>query len=194
MVVALAVFALVTTLIASIFSLAHRYTRVYHQLSTAQRECVRCMQSMTERLRQCQAETVQPVTAVNVCWALSCVPPETLPKKIGFDSTTGEVEFQKWQAMWCQPDGQVLVAELPLASGSVTFQATVVDPSLLAPSPTSVAPFLTAPARQLLAKSVRRFQVTAAPSRLIHLEIETQSTESGNPATRYFLSSNVPGQ
>lgn len=193
-VIALAVFALVTTLIATMFSLAHRYTRVYHQLSTAQRECVRCMQSMTERLRQCRSETLQPATAVNVCWALSCVTPETLPKTTEFDPNTGELEFQKWQGMWCQSDGQVLVAELPLTSGSNTFAATVADPALLAPAPTSGTPFLTAPARHLLARSVRRFQVTAAPSRLIHLEIETQSTESGNPATRYFLSSNVPGQ
>ena len=193
-VVALAVFAMVTTLITAVFTLAHRYTRVYHQLSTAQRECVRCMQSLTERLRQCRAETLQPVTAVNVCWGLSCVPPQTLPKKTEFDPATGDLRFHKWQGIWCQSDGQVWVAELPLSGGAATFPETVVDPALLAPAPTSQAPFLAAPGRHLLAKSVRRFQVTAASSRLVHVEIETQSTESGNPATRYLLTSNVPGQ
>lgn len=188
-VVALAVFALVTTLISAIFSLAHRYTRVYHQLSTAQRECVRCMQGLTERLRQCRAGTLTPVTAVNVCWALSSVPPETAPKGAEFDAITGELKFQKWQAIWCQTDGQVLVAELPLVGGPASLPT-----ALLAPIPSSVSAFLAAPGRHLLAKAVRRFGVSAMPSHLIHLEVETQSTESGNPATRYFLSSTVPGQ
>ncbi len=188
-IVALAVFALVTTLIASVFSLAHRYTRVYHQLSTAQRECVRCMQGMTERLRHCRVETVQPVTAANVCWALSSVPPETAPKITEFDSTTGSILFQKWQGIWSQPDGQVLVAEIPLTGGPATL-----EDALLAVAPTSGSAFLALPRRHLMAKAVRRFQVWPMPSRLIHVEIETQSTESGNPATRYFLSSNVPGQ
>lgn len=188
-VVALAVFALVTTLIATVFTLAHRYTRVGHQLSGAERECVRCCEGIAEILRSSRTRTLSPATAMNVCWTLSSVPPATSPRITQFDSVTGELLYHKWQGIWCQGDGQVYTSELPLAGGAAPYGV-----AMLATAPTSLSDFQTAARRSLLAKSIRNFSVSKVGADLLLLSVESQTTESGNPATRYQLSSSVPAQ
>lgn len=185
--VALAVLGLVTTLIATVFTLAHRYTRVGHQLSGAERECVRCCEAMAEILRSSRARSLSPVTAVNVCWSLSSVPPATSPRTTQFDPVSGELLYHKWQGIWCGGNGQVQTAELPLAGGAATYGVAT-----LAAAPTSLSDFQSAPRNYLLAKNIRSFSVTQVGPDLLHLTVESQTTESGNPATRYQLSSSVP--
>lgn len=189
LVVAVAVFGLVTGLIATIFALSHRYTRVYHQLSSAQRECVRCAEGITGLLRPCRAETVAPTTAVNVCWGLSSRWPSQTAGNISFDTDNGQLLYQKWHAAWCQPDGQVKSSELPLVGGEANFEVV-----LAGATPMSINEFLVSPRHHLLAKSIRRFSVSPAGADLLSIEVESQTTESGNPATRYQLSSTVSVQ
>lgn len=189
LVVALAVFGLVTGLIATIFALSHRYTRVYHQLSSAERECLRCVESVTSLLRPCRAESLGPTTAVNVCWALSSHSPETTVANTSFDETSGQLLYKKWQGIWCQLDGLVKSSELPLAGGEAEFEAVMAGAT-----PTSVSEFLVAPRHHLLARNIRSFSASQAGSDLIRLQVESQTTESGNPATRYQISSCVTAQ
>lgn len=189
LVVAVAVFGLVTGLIATIFALSHRYTRVYHQLSSAERECVRCSEGISALLRPCRAESLQPATAVNVCWALSSHWPSNTLGNIRFDQDTAELLYQKWHGVWCEPDGQVKSSELPLAGGAATFEAV-----MAAAHPTSISEFLVPPRHHLLAKSIRRFSVSSVGNDLFQVQVESQTTESGNPATRYQLSSSVTVQ
>jgi type II secretory pathway pseudopilin PulG len=188
-VVALAVFGLVTALIGTIFALSHRYTRVYHQLSSAERECVRCTEALSSLLHPCRAESLGPGTAVNVCWALSSRTPSTTVGNTSFDPDSGQLLYKKWHGAWCQPDGQLKSSELPLVSGEATFEAV-----MLGATPSSVNDFLVAPRHHVLAKNIRRFSVSLLGSGLLHLEVESQTTESGNPATRYQISSSVTAQ
>ena len=188
--VGLAVFALVTTLITLAFTLAHRYTRVYHQLSSAERECMAGMGRISEILRQCPAESLQPPgIASDACWAISCLPPESGPQALQFDPTSGRLLYQKWTGIWRQNDGQLVQSELALSGAPAPLVI-----ALSAPTPSGIADFQAAPRHHRLAGSVRRFQVSNPSSNLIRVELETQTTESGNPATRYQLSSSFPAQ
>jgi len=187
--VGLALFGMITTLIAVAFMLAHRYTRVYHQLSTAERECNQCLASVGHLLRRGRSETLQAPPSSDACWFLSSAPPVTSPDQTTFNQTSGELEYHKWQAIYRRSDGQVLAAEMPLAAGAAVFQA-----AMLNPVPTDLAVFLPTRPQRVLARSIRRLVVRSDSSGLIHVDVEAQTTESGNPATRYLLSSSFPGQ
>ena len=186
--VGVALFAMITSLIAVAFTLAHRYMRVYHQLSTAQRECSQCLTKMGQMLERGKCDTLQPASPVNACWFLSAIPPVTSAGTSTFDGTTGELQYHKWQAVYLVSDGQVVAAEVPLAAPAV-FEVAMVNAA-----PTAVTDFLFSQPKRVLARSIRRFAVRAESPRLLQVEVEAQTTESGNPATRYLLTSSFPGQ
>lgn len=179
---------MITSLIATVFTLAHRYTRVYHQLSTAQRECSQCLARIGQLLERSRSDTLEPPAGVDACWFLSSVPPANVPDTSTFDSTNGELQYHKWQAIYLRSDGQVLAAELPLGGGAAVYEVAILNPA-----PGALTNFLTAPSQRVLARSIRRFVVRPESSRMIEVQVEAQTTESGNPATRYLLSSSFPG-
>ncbi|MFN8613737.1 MAG: hypothetical protein U0931_39750 [Vulcanimicrobiota bacterium] len=186
----MALFGLITALIGAAFTLGHRFTRVYHQLSTSERECTRCLARLGELLKKSSSQTLKPTSpADNACWVLSASPLNNLPDVTQFDDTTGELLYHKWLAVYLATDGRVVAAEKGLASGPAAFETAMLDPI-----PPALSTFLATPRQRVLASSIRRFVVSGEGGRLFRVDVEAQSTESGNPATRYILSSSFPGQ
>lgn len=180
--VGLAVFALITGIIAAVFVVAHRYTRLYQQVSQAQREAVQCMREMSRELLRGRSETLRPSVAVNATWFLSNQPPEGSVKLAEF-SPQGEVLWHKWVGIWCQSDGDVRRAEIALAG--VAQPILSVD---LTSCPTLLSAFTSLPRFRRLASSISRFEVVC-DAKVITVDINGETHNAGNPATRYHLSS-----
>lgn len=180
--VALAVFSLITALLAGVFLLSHRYTRVSQQLSRAQREAAQCMQAFSSELKRSHSQSFQATTATNETWFLSNRPPVGAGAQADFASS-GEVLWQKWVAIWCQADGVVYRGELGLVGGAVPFSQ--VD---LGNAPSSLAAISTQPGKKRLAAAIRRFRVSL-DERVVTVDLESETSNSGNPPTRYYTSS-----
>ncbi|MBX3172642.1 MAG: type II secretion system protein [Candidatus Eremiobacteraeota bacterium] len=180
--VALAVFGLITSLIAGVFVLSHRYTRVFQQVSRVQREAAHCMQAFQAELTRGHSQTYQPVPAVNETWFLSSRPLEGQPG-LGEFADNGQLLWQKWVGIWRQPDGLVWRSELPLSGGARPFLLVDLDDQ-----PSSLMAFSTLSSRRRLASAVRRFQVSV-DSRIVTVELESETSNSGNPSTRYHMTS-----
>jgi len=181
--VSLVTFALLTGVIACVFAVAHRYTRLYQQVSSAQREAVHCVQSMSRDMLRGHSLTVHPVgTATNATWFLSNQPPVSVPIAAEFD-TTGELLWQKWVGIWCRSDGDVRRAEIPLVGSPQPYLN--ID---LSSAPVDVIAFTSLTRFQRLASSIARFQVRT-DSRVVTIEAWSETHQAGNPPTRYQISS-----
>lgn len=180
--VALSVFGLVAGLIAGVFILSHRYTRVSQQVSRAQREAARCMQAMFVEFSRASSETFRPALGASQIWFLSNRMPEG-QSGLGEFNDRGQILWQKWVGVWCQPDGSVYRGELPLVSGPEPFEE--VD---LSAAPGSIASFSVLASKRRIAAAIRSFTVTV-DSRVVSVEVESQTSNSGNPPTRYHLTS-----
>jgi len=180
--VGLAVFALITGLIASVFILSHRYTRVSQQVSRAQREVAQCMEKFYGEFKRGHSQSFQATTATNETWFLSNRPPASEAALAEF-APSGEVLWQKWVGIWCQADGVVYRGELDLVGGPAEFAR--VD---LGTSPSTLAAISTQPGKKRLASAIRRFQVSL-DQRVVTVDLESETSNSGNPPTRYHASS-----
>lgn len=185
--VGLAVFTLLTGIIASVAIVSYRYSRLYNQVSLGQREAVHLMQGLSRELSRCNAMTMAPTTpAVNATWCLSCSVPEGQAGLVGFDAASGRLLWQKWVGIWVDADGRVFRAEKVLASpatlGNVDFTT----------QPVAVSDFFAAPGRRQLANSVARFSIERATHQFV-VEIDTLTSLPGNPTTTYHLVSGLPG-
>ena len=182
-IVALAVFGLVAGLITGVFILSHRYTRVSQQVSRAQREAARCIQAMSIEFNRGHSQTFRPLPAVpNQVWFLSNRPLDGNPG-LGEFNDQGEILWQKWVGMWGQPDGSVYRSEFPVVGGAVPFQD--VD---MGTAPTSLVSFSTLSGKRRIASAIRSFSVTV-DSRVVTVELESQTSNSGNPSTLFRLTS-----
>ena len=180
--VALAVFGLITGLIAGVFVLSHRYTRVSHQVSRAQREAVRCMQAFYAELTRGHSQTFRPGLAVKEVWFLSSLPPQG-SAGLGEFADNGELLWQKWVGIWCQADGFVYRSELPLVGGSKQFS----EINLLA-GPAAIVNFTVLGGKRRIGSGIREFQVRV-DSRLVTVDLESETSNAGNPSTRFHLTS-----
>ena len=180
--VGLAVFALLTTLIAGVFILSHRYTRVSQQVSRAQREAAQCMQAFYADVKRSHSQTYRPVTAVNETWFLSNRPLDTDSQVADFN-TSGEILWQKWVAIWAEADGNVFRGERTLGGGAKVFQD--ID---LSTEPSLLSMFSSSPKRERVGSAIRRFQLSL-DEHVVTVELESETSNSGNPPTRYHMSS-----
>lgn len=180
--VGLAVFGLLTSLIALVFTLSQRYTRVSQQVSRAQREAAQCMQAFYTEVKRSHYQTYRPVTAVNETWFLSNHPLSSELENAQFDSN-GNVLWQKWVALWCQTNGEVYCDEIKLAGGPQAF-----DDIDLSSQPGSLAAFLAQPGRRRVGSAIRGFRLSL-DERLVTVELDSETSNSGNPPTRFHLSS-----
>ena len=120
--------------------------------------------------------------AVNATWFLSNQPPEGSVKLAEF-SPQGEVLWHKWVGIWCRTDGDVRRAEIALAG--VAQPILTVD---LTSCPTLLSAFTSLPRFRRLASCISRFEV-ACDAKVITVDINGETHNAGNPATRYHLSS-----
>lgn len=181
--VALTVFGLVAGLIAGVFVLSHRYTRVSQQVSRAQREAAHCMQALHAEFSRAASQTFQPVPGVNQVWFLSNRLPEGQGGLVEF-SERGQILWQKWVGVWSQPDGFVYRSELPLVGGSTAFE----EVGLPASAPASILQFTVLSGKRRIASAIRGFTVSV-DSRVVTVELESQTSNAGNPPTRYRMTS-----
>ena len=177
--IALVIFSLITAVISAVFIVAHRYSRLYQQVSRAQRETALAQQAMKRELSRCHYSTLHPSPAVNGTWALSCSPLQSSNDKIGFDSVSGEVLWRKWVGIWIDSDSNLQMAELPLSSPITLLDF---DPTS---APTSIVPFNTRPRRRL-AGSISSFRVFPEMQGL-GLELEALTSLDSSRPTRYRL-------
>lgn len=180
--VALTVFGLVAGLIAGVFILSHRYTRVSQQVSRAQREAVRCMQAFLAEFSRASSQTFRPVSAVNETWFLSNRLVEGQAGLGEFDDK-GQILWQKWVGVWRQADGSVWRSELPVAGGPRPF-----DDRFLVTGPSSILQFSVLGTKRRIASAIRGFTLSV-DSRVVSIELESETSNSGNPSTRYRMNS-----
>lgn len=178
--VALTVFGLVAGLIAGVFILSHRYTRVSQQVSRAQREATHLMQGLYAEFSRGSYETFQPLTAADQVWFLSSRLPDGRPG-LGEFSDKGEILWQKWVGVWCHSDGSVYRSELPLPGGGKPLEE-------IGAGPGSIVAFSVLGTKRRIAAAVRSFTVKVE-SRLVTVDLESQTSNSGNPPTRYHMAS-----
>jgi len=180
--VALGVFGLITSLIAGVFVVSHRYTRVSQQVSRAQREAARCMQAFYAELSRAHSRMIRPGLGIKEVWFLSSLPPEGSPGPGAF-ADNGELLWQKWVGIWCQSDGMVYRSEIPLVGGPKQF-------SQLTPTagPTAIISFTVLANKRRIAAGIREFQVQV-DSRVATVDVESETSNAGNLPTRYHLSS-----
>ncbi|MBN9415616.1 hypothetical protein ABS71_19020 [bacterium SCN 62-11] len=180
--VALSVFGLVAGLIAGVFVLSHRYTRISQQVSRAQREAVRCMQALSAEFCRGASSTFLPSSAINEVWFVSNRPLEAQTALAEFDEH-GEILWQKWVGIWRQDDGSVFRSEVPLTGGSRP------EPETPPPGrPASILTFSTLSSKRRLASAIHSFKVSV-DGRVVSVELESETSNSGNPPTRYHLAS-----
>ena len=180
--VALSVFGLVAGLIAGVFILSHRYTRVSQQVSRAQREAARCMQALSAEFSRGSSQTLLPVVPLNEVWFVSNRPPEPQAALAEFDEH-GEILWQKWVGIWRQDDGSVYRSEVPLVGGARPDPET--PP---AGQPASILTFSTLAGKRRIASAIRSFRVSV-DGRIVNVDLESETSNSGNPPTRYHMAS-----
>lgn len=180
--VALGIFGLVVSLIAGVFILSHRYTRISRQVSAAQREAARCMQAFYVEVTRGSSETFPVVAGVDETWFLSNRPLESR-SALGEFSDHGEILWHKWVGIWREPDGVVYRSELPLVGGAQPFEDVN-----LATGPASIAFFSVAVGKRRIASAIRSFRVSVE-SRVVTIELESETSNAGNPSTRYHMAS-----
>lgn len=186
--VSLAVFGLLTGVIVTVFGVTHRYTRLYQQVSLAQREAVLCMREINRELGRGSAQTLtSPSAGVNATWFLSNQPLENSTKVAEF-TDMGVVKWHKWVGVWCQSSGDVRRAEIELQGGPQPFSTVN-----LSGCPTLLSDFQTLPRSRRLASYITRFQVTA-DSKVVSVEVRAEAQVPGRPPTRYHLSSSILAQ
>lgn len=181
-VVALAVFGLITTLIAGVFVLSHRYTRVSQQVSRAQREAARCMQAFYAEMTRAQSHTFKSASGVNEIWFLSSLPLEGRAG-LGEFSDNGQILWQKWVGMWRDSDGFVYRSETVLVGGP-----SPMDEVDLGTEPSSLVTFSLLPSKRRVASAIKSFQVSV-DQRIVTVELDSETSNSGNPPTRYHMTS-----
>lgn len=183
--VALAIFGLLTGVIVAVFVVAHRYTRLYQQVSTAQREAVQCLRQMTREFSRGSAQTLtSPTAGVNATWFLSNKPREASNVQAEF-TNLGAVKWHKWVGLWCQSNGEVRRSEIQLAGGPQPFNLVN-----FSSQPGLLSDFQAQPQTHRLASHIVRFQATA-DSRIITLDIRSEAHLPNQPATRYHLISSI---
>jgi prepilin-type N-terminal cleavage/methylation domain-containing protein len=186
--VSLAVFTLITGVIATVFVVSHRYTRLYHQVSQAQREAVVCVREMSRELVRGRCETLAPSGgAVNATWFLSNQPLEGSLAPAEF-SPQGAVLWHKWVGLWCRPDGDVRRAEIALTGVAQPYLQ--VD---LTSCPSLISDFTALPRYRRLASHINRFEIRG-DSNMFTIDVLSESHNAGNPPTRYRLSSSFFAQ
>ena len=186
--VSLALFSLLSGIILAVFILAHRYSRLYQQVSQAQREAVSCMQGIARELVRGHNQTFPPLSVVNGTWFLSSKTLDGNVTLAEFDSTSGELLWQKWVGIWCDAMGEVRVYEQPLVGGPKSFLN--VD---LTNAPTSLSALTSLPRQRRLGATITSLIFTR-DSRLVTVELLSETTNPGNPITRYQLSSSFSTQ
>ena len=140
------------------------------------------MEAFYSELKRGHSQSFQAATATNETWFLSNRPPAAEETLADFASS-GEVVWQKWVGIWCQADGVVYRGELGLVGGAVPFAQ--VD---LGTAPSSLAAISTQPGKRRLASAIRRFQVSL-DERVVTVDLESETSNSGNLPTRYHTSS-----
>jgi type II secretory pathway pseudopilin PulG len=176
--VALAVFSLIAGVIVAVFIVSHRYSRLYRQVSLAQREATLSQQVLTRDLSLCLHSSLRPASAVNASWLLSCAP--TPPNKISFASPSGEILYQRWLGIWVDPEGRLWKSFIPLPAPA---PASVLDLTL---APTSISPFMAAPRKHQIGRSLSYLRLSAE-EHAINLEIQINTSEDSSRPTRYRL-------
>jgi type II secretory pathway pseudopilin PulG len=178
--VATGVFSLLTGLIAAVFLLAHRYGRLYHRVSEAQRSVLVCLQKVGFDVSRSAASSVRPgLSNSDAFWMLTWQTGSD--PVVEYDPKTGQPLFQRWQGYWRTPTGQIRRAELPLSGGNQVLSE--VD---FGAAPVAIAPFQASVSPTLMAEKVTLFRLQVE-GRLGCLEVECQTQTPGNPVTRYRL-------
>ena len=178
--VATAVFSLLTGLIAAVFLLAHRYGRLYHRVSEVQRSVLLCLQKVGFDVSRSAATSVRPALAnADEFWMLTWQTGRE--PVVDYDPITGQPLYQKWLGYWRTPAGQIRRAELPLSGGNQVL--SLIDFSA---APVAIAPFQASVSPTLMAEKVTLFRLEVE-GRLGRLEVECQTQTPGNPVTRYRL-------
>lgn len=181
--VAITVFTLITALIAVVAILSLRSIKVSQNISQVQRELGQCMQGVIKEISRSHTQTYQSPAAVNQTWFLSNRPPETQTAPIVFDQSNGQVLWQKWVAIWCTADGTVFKAEKALSGGACIFND--LDWSS---QPTALTDFTALPKPKRLATTIQRLQISLDES-LVTIELDSKIGTSGNPLTKYHMTS-----
>ncbi len=174
------VFLLITGVIGAVFITAHRYTRLYQQVSLAQREALHCLQEVSRELLRGRAETMPPDPAVNATWFLSNQPPLATARAAEFNPQ-GVLLWQKWVGIWCSPAGEVRCSELALSLPSPWPEISE------ASYPSSIGPFQSGTTRRLAShiSSLRLWR----DQKIVTVEVISQTQQFGNAPTRFHFNS-----
>lgn len=182
--VSMAIFTLLCGVIVAVFILAHRYSRLYSQVSESQREAVRAMQGLQHELSRARVQTILPASAVNSTWFLSNDLSETQEGIVEF-SSDGQVLWQKWVGIWISSDDQMLRSEIGLGGPKTLAEVS------FSSQPDGIHHFQTGPSRRRLASSVAQFGVFPEDGET-RVEILVETSLPGNPKTWYHLTSCFP--
>lgn len=174
------VFILITGVIGVVFITAHRYTRLYQQVSLAQREALHCLQQVSRELLRGRAESLNPDPAVNATWFLSSQPPLGTSQAAEFNPH-GVLLWQKWVGIWCSSTGEVRCSEQALSPPLPWLE--------IAPTshPGDISPFQSGAHRRLASyiSSLRLWR----DQKLVTVEVISQTQQFGNAPTRFHFNS-----
>lgn len=180
--VGVAVFCLLIGVIGAVSMLVHRYSRQAHQVSQAQREAVSCMRAVAAEVARARFDS-WATDGGEGYWFLSNRGPESETVAPTFDPTTGQVLWRQWVGLWRDAGGEVRRAEIPLPGAGQPL--LLVDWST---TPAGLATFTTLPRRRILARRITGFSMLVS-GRECRAEIESTTSNGGNPRTRYFIAS-----
>jgi len=164
-----------------VFVAAHRYSRLYQRVSQAQRQVVLCLQHLGRDLIRSHAESLRPgAVCQNEFWFLTFQAEGAAP--ISYDPN-GHVVYRDWVGIWRDPQGVVWRGRVPLGGGPKPWAEVNLG---LAPS--SIGTFQTPTGRRRLASSITQLDLKLV-GKQAQIYVESQTHGTGNPVTRYRVSS-----